>query len=245
MLTSLAIINCSTISDADVRRYAAAQNLQVQREFGAAWDRYATVFFSPKGATLPPGTWKIYIYDEPRNAGDAGALGHHALVRGTLIPIGYVFARLSQRSRETWTEITSHEVLETIADPWVNLSAMKGADIYPLEICDPVQGQDYEVDGVRLANFVTPNWFVEGMTGPFDHLHKLRRPFEVAPGGYAEVLRVTNGKLASQSVYGAKLAAWRKASRPWSRRDSRCRKVGIVHEKESKSDARPAARARR
>jgi hypothetical protein len=67
---------------------------------------------------------------------------------------------------ETWTVTLSHEALELIGDPEVNLlvagphpSNSKQDVFHWYEMCNAVQAETYEIDGVAVANFVLPLYF--------------------------------------------------------------------------------------
>ena len=64
----------------------------------------------------------------------AGALGYHEMSsRGT--PLGKVFAGLDMRLGTSWTVTLSHELLEMLADPWINWCAQsREGKIYALEV---------------------------------------------------------------------------------------------------------------
>ena len=81
------------------------------------------VEFLPRGELLTEGWWQISVTDNPDQA---GALGYHELTsRGT--PLGKVFAGLDLQSGGSWTVTLSHELLEMLADPWINWCA-QGSD---------------------------------------------------------------------------------------------------------------------
>ena len=114
--------------------------------------------FVGEGEQLPDGWWQISVTDNPDQA---GALGYHELTsRGT--PLGKVFAGLDLQSGASWTVTLSHELLEMLADPWINWCA-QGANgkIYALEVCDAVEADKlgYDIDGVLVSDFITPSWF--------------------------------------------------------------------------------------
>src|SRR5262249_42589876 len=63
----------------------------------------------------------------------------------------------------------SHEVLELIVDPMVSCFVPgpdpRGGDgtvLFAYEVCDPVERTSYQVDGVAVSNFVTPQYFSAG-----------------------------------------------------------------------------------
>jgi hypothetical protein len=78
----------------------------------------------------------------------------------------------------------SHEYVETRIDPYADWWAgYDGKKMVALEACDPVQGDSYEIDGIKVASFVGPRWF-RGGVGPYDYLSKLSAPLTMSPGGY-------------------------------------------------------------
>jgi len=58
-------------------------------------------------------------------------------------PLGKVFAQFDIRNGASWTVTFSHELLEMLADPWINWCAI-GSDsrAYALEVCDPVEADE-------------------------------------------------------------------------------------------------------
>ena len=105
----------------------------------------------------------VYLVDE---ANIAGALGYHDL-NNAEVPVGFVFTDLGD-----WTVTFSHEVLELIVDPTVNI-LVPGPDprapndpnawlLHTYEVCDAVERTEYVIDGIALSNFVTPMYFAEG-----------------------------------------------------------------------------------
>jgi hypothetical protein len=135
----------------------------------------------------------LYLWDTV-NVDDA--LGYHDLNhRG--IPFGFVFTELSKALDEPWSATLSHEALELIADPEVNLLVMgphpaePGRDVFHwYEMCDAVQAETYAIDSVEVSNFVLPLYFTGGNEpgGRNDFLGRTKgralSSFSVNPGGY-------------------------------------------------------------
>jgi hypothetical protein len=104
----------------------------------------------------------LYLWDEV-DVDDA--LGYHELnFRG--VPYGFVFRKLSERLKENWTVTFSHEALEMIGDPEVNLLVAgphpenaKKEVFHWYEMCDAVQAETYIIDGIEVSNFVLPLYF--------------------------------------------------------------------------------------
>jgi len=125
------------------------------------------------------------------------ALGYHDR-NNHGIPFGFVFTELSKQLGENWTVTLSHEALELIGDPEVNLlvagphPANPKQDVFHwYEMCDAVQAESYDIDGVAVSNFVLPLYFTgsEEVGGRNDFLGRLYsgktlRSFSVNPGGY-------------------------------------------------------------
>src|SRR4051812_47493020 len=133
----------------------------------------------------------LYIRNE-QNAELDGV--HEATVAG--IAYGTVFLEVSRDVKEDWTVTLSHEALELIADPEVNLLVQgphpteRRKVFHWFEMCDAVQGETYEMDGVLVSNFVLPLYFTSSdeRGGRNDFLgtqHEARtlRSFSVNPGG--------------------------------------------------------------
>jgi len=114
-------------------------------------------------------------WSQAENAFGTWTRGFHFLVPGCNFPIGHVIVTDDKdQIRNDWTTTLSHEILEMIANPHVNLRVhaphpdpqerSRNKRVYVhREVCDPVQDDKdgYEVDGVRMANFVLPLYFLE------------------------------------------------------------------------------------
>lgn len=155
---------------------------------------------------------KVIIRDR---SDEAGALGYH-FKDG--LPITYIFAKDDIEDSGEYTSTLSHELLEMIADPGVNLYArgpvkLKGETRPRMgwvsyEVCDPVEGNLYDIDGVKVSNFVTPEYFeAEHKRGSlqFDFLNVVDRPFQVAAGGYLDVMVASRWR----TLWGRKAASKR------------------------------------
>jgi len=197
---NIAIINaCTVLTNNQIHDTIPALQKQIERDFAPSWGINAELTFVPKGSTGNSAFWWLAIVDDPDIA---DALGYHDLTPAGL-PMGKVFAALDQRLHLQWTVTASHELLEMLADPDVNLSAFvqtggNTGTFYSYEVCDPCEedGQGYQIDGIQVSDFVFPAWF-EGFRGPgstqFDQCKHINAPFELLPGGYSLVLDVPSG----------------------------------------------------
>ncbi len=81
------------------------------------------------------------------------------------------------------TKTLSHEILEMLADPWVNRWTLTRhswnlfeGEIFKHEICDPVSGSTYLIDGVRVSDLVYPSFYRAGSKGPWDYVGIVTAP---------------------------------------------------------------------
>jgi hypothetical protein len=93
-------------------------------------------------------------------------------------------------------------------DPYLNLWANGPDGFYPVEVCDPVQNDSYEIDGVAVSNFVTKRYYdpLAPKRSQFDWMRKLKAPFTMTEGGYQQIRK--NGDL--QTRYGARYPDWKR-----------------------------------
>lgn len=216
----IAVVNKSTlVSEADAKLMTKAVALQVRRDFAPAWEiKVPRVKYAKTDVDLAPDYLRVVLFDD---SDAAGALGYHD--DG---PDGRPYARVFCRDSIKYSGVLqgvysvavvlSHEVLELIGDPQVNLwaDAPNGVS-YAYEVCDPVQGDSYDVDvngvAVSVSNFVTPAWF-DGIPVPgskFDQLGKVDGSFKMADGGYT--ISRSHGQ---ESVnYAADFPDWKKAAK--------------------------------
>lgn len=194
---------------------------QVQLHAAPVWGQLPIpVVYAADESTAPPGSWVIAVLDD---SDQAGALGWHTQSQGDLI-FGRVFAAPVLDHQGTVlsgslsvSAVLSHEVLETLVDPHINLWAddLRG-HAYAYEVGDPVESDSYEitvhgVGPVAVSSFVTPHWFdpQADLTDRFDWLGKVTAPFQMTKGGYVVVR--TEGK--EQQHFGEVYPEWKKTAK--------------------------------
>lgn len=193
MTIKIAVINDSNVlTDAEVSQAVAPLQKQITDHAGPAWGISATLRFIPKGSKPDPDEWWLAILDD---SDQAGALGYHDLTDQGL-PLSKVFAKSDMTFGDSWTVTCSHELLEMLVDPNINLTVLeeddKGARLYAYEVCDACEADQfgYEIDSIRVSDFVYPAWFesfrTKGST-QFDYRGEIQAPFELLPGGYIGV----------------------------------------------------------
>jgi hypothetical protein len=210
----ISVINHSygRIKDEELEFAIRAINRQIAEDFEPYWSFGATLRLEGRSRKQPRkqiladmrGEAVIYVWNE---ADVEDALGYHNRNnRG--IPYGFVFAELSTKLGEGWTVTLSHEALEMVADPENNLYVLGSHPerpnlnvFYWYEMCDAVQDETYEIDQIKVSNFVLPLYFTssEERGGRNDFLSrkyhgKTLKSFGVNPGGYVGFFNLRTGK---------------------------------------------------
>jgi len=187
-MLQIAVINESTaMADGDVQGMIPAFSTQWNKDLNAVWGVGAATFaLNSKQHAPPSGSWWVVFLD---NSDQANALAYHDLTNEGL-PISKVFIKTIQADKASVSVGASHEICEMAVDPWLN-SAYQDPEgtFWAGEICDPVEDDQYgyDVGGVRLTDFVTPNWFGhKNAVGDIDLRGHATGAFEVLTGGYAQ-----------------------------------------------------------
>ena len=186
----VSIINqCTVLTDVQVQPVVNALQVQVHRDFAPAWGIDAELIFVPKGHTPDPTTWWLVLLDD---SDQAGALGYHE-VTPTGLPIGKVFAKTDIDYKLKWSVTASHELLEMLSDPDINLTTFLqvsnyGGYLYAYENCDSVEDDAYayNINGVDVSDFVLPIYFQPSIPATkWDFCGHLKGPVpQMLPGGY-------------------------------------------------------------
>lgn len=235
------------LSDIEVQEAIRAINRQISDDFFPYWSLGATLRLEGKSSTSPDqqdpadmrGDAVLYLWNE---TDVPGALGYHDRNnRG--IPFGFVFTDLVAEVGESWTVTLSHEALELVADPEVNLLVMGPHPANPnqvvfhwYEMCDAVQAETYRIDGIEVSNFVLPLYFTGGeeMGGRNDflsaaHAGATLQSFNVNPGGYVGFFNPQTGNHETFSMRNDAEAARRieiKGAAEAARRGGRHKELG-------------------
>ena len=135
------------------------------------------------------GAWTMVFLD---NADVKDAEGYHDIKKDGL-PLSKVFVVPTIEQGDKVSVTACHELAEMLVDPSANLwSDGPRGTIWAYEVCDPVEEDEFEIHGIPMSDFVTPAYFElfrlkQRKTTPYDYLDKLKKPFSLRPGGYADV----------------------------------------------------------
>lgn len=188
----VAILNRSSAVD-DEEAHAITTALQKQMsDFREAWNIDAKLNFVPKNKTTGwENKWNLVLLD---NSDQANALGYHDLTPEGL-PLGKVFAATDKQYGAKVGVTASHELLEMLLDPYINLvveDTNRGVFV-AYEACDAVEADElgYDINGVQVSDFVLPDFF-NPLAGSYkgaqySHLSNVHAPFQLAAGGYESV----------------------------------------------------------
>ena len=229
MISKVSLINKSTVlTSSDMTAIAMACNLQVSRDLSPAWGRLPlTVEYAPVEGAVPASAAKVYMWDYTDSP---GALGYHDETM-----FGRVYANIFVRTIQSYglatlfnnldptnitvSSVTSHEVLELIGNPYVDLWAdgteLDGCSEYAYELCDAVEANTYQIiiqlpkankttvaTKVSVSNFLYPQYFDTATPArtKIDQMGLLSTPYTMTSGGYM-ILRDTSGN--EIEVFGA------------------------------------------
>lgn len=198
MTQVVAVKNLSTaVSDEEVQTAMAALQIQINRDFSPIWGIGASLEFHTKSAKIPVSSYIMNVFD---NADQAGALGYHDLGSNGQ-PLGKVFAKTTIDYGDLFSVTFSHEMLEILVDPNINLMALDESSgrAYMYEVCDAVEDDSlgYDINGTTVSDFVLPGWFepLHALkTEKFAFHNKVKGPFHLLPGGYIGYLDLTTGQ---------------------------------------------------
>jgi hypothetical protein len=206
----VAVINaCSALTDRQVRVAVKALQAQVDKHFAPAWGIDADLVVVPRGVPPPPRHWWLTLVDHSKHA---QVLGLHDLSDEGL-PQSKVFAKSDMESGHHWTVTTSHELLEMLVDPDVQLTTFiqtgaHAGTLYAYEICDPCQSDRfaYRIDGIPVSDFLYPSWFEQFRAADpetvFDYRQHIDGPFHLLNGGYIDVYHLGSGGWTQQFPAG-------------------------------------------
>jgi len=224
----IALINESTLDgvapsiDAMLPAIASQWNSDLAPAWGLRRARFDLV---PQGHAPRAGAWWVVFLDD---SDQAQALAYHDLTNEGM-PISKVFAKTVAQAGASLSVAATHEICEMAVDPWLNSAYQdRHGTFWAGEVCDPVEADryGYEIGGVLVTDFVTPNWFAhKASLREVDFKGHASERFEVLAGGYAQRWDPDQGWL---QVTGASAQSDLLAMNPprGSRRERRAR-VGV------------------
>lgn len=204
----------------DFDRLITAMQIYVDRHIVPVWNTPAKL---RKTSDFVKGAWAMVFLDD---ADAPGALAYHDLTPDGL-PLAKIFVRTTLRNHDLVSVSASHELVEMLVDPAINLLST-GPDrkaVYAYESADPVEAKSFPVNGIPMSDFVYPSYF-EVFHRPrsvrFDHMGAVAKPFQILSGGYQIILK--NGKWRQIFASAAKKKRFGKEDRRGHRSEQRKRR---------------------
>jgi hypothetical protein len=226
MIISVINLTKGKFSDEQVLRAIRAINRQIKEDFEPYWGFGGTLRLeghsnrkvNADNVADMRGDAILFLSDKAKEGEDGS---HGANDRG--IPHGVVYLH-PRMTYKMWTLAFSHEALELVADPEVNLLTLgphpdpkeKGRPVFHwYEMCDAVQEEMYEIDGVTVSNFVLPLYFTStdefdgrnDFLGTINGKNSTLKSFGVNPGGYINYYDPTLQEDCQYYAPGDKVAA--------------------------------------
>ena len=214
----IAVFNkASTPLGVDLDKLIAALQVYVDKHIVPVWATPATLV---KSTGFLKGAWAIVFLDD---ADQPGALAYHDLTPDGL-PVSKVFVRTTLDNGDLVSVSTSHELVEMLVDPAINLMTT-GPDpkaMYAYESADPVEDLSFNVNRIPMSDFVYPAYFEDfhkAGSVKFDHMGQVKKPFQVLKGGYQIVFK--SGKWTQVFASAAKKKLFKKEDRRGHRSEQR------------------------
>ncbi len=228
-LPTIACFNQATTPlGVDLDALIAAMQAYVTEHVAPVWGTPAKLI---KSTDFVKDAWAMVFLD---NADQPGALAYHDLTPDGF-PLSKVFVRTTIQNNDLVSVSASHELVEMLVDPAINMMTT-GPDlklVYAYESADPVEALSFAVKGIAMSDFVYPSYFEvfrKAGSTRFDHLNKVKKPFEILSGGYQIIFK--NGKWTQVTGSAAKKRRFAMEDRRGHRSESRGKKLKLTSSKE-------------
>jgi len=150
-LVTIAVLNPAAVSQPVLHRAEQAIEQQANTSLQRAWNTPRVRFTADPAATI---TITFASNAHTAVACDEQVVGCHWVTNNYGIEVE------TDADPKTLTSNLDHEIIETLVDP----------DTTGREICDPVEYNTYERDGIELSDFVLPAYYD---TLSFGHLDQM------------------------------------------------------------------------
>ena len=196
--TIVCINNASLELGCDFDRLIPTLQRFLDQCFAPAWGVSAKLV----QATKPrPGHWHMTFWNTPD---DDGAEGYHDITYKGL-PLAKVYVKYTLDNGDKVSTTACHELCEMLIDPAANLWVAGKRGIYwAYEVCDAVEDEEFQIDGIYMSDFVYPAYFEafrKRKSTQFDYMKKVTYPFQLLKGGYSQVF---HGRRSKEIDFGSK-----------------------------------------
>jgi hypothetical protein len=187
-IPTIACFNKATVDlGVDFDALITAMQMYIDQHVAPVWGTPARLV---KSNGFVKNAWAIVLLND---ADQPGALAYHDLTPDGF-PLSKVFVRTTLENDELVSVSASHELVEMLVDPAINLMSTGPAaeTMYAYESADAVEALSFDVNGIPMSDFVYPSFFEvfrkRGSTR-FDHMNRVKKPFEILAGGYQIIFK--------------------------------------------------------
>ena len=181
--TPVALVPYSSdlVDTRELLHVAAALQTQVARDLNPLWGVSGSVSAFRSLDDVPPSSTAVVIVK------NIPAAEHGFHLGSTGQPLALI------QYGDDWWVRASHELVELLCDPWgkrtvagPSLHDRQGEVDYLLEVSDPCQHVTYEINGVEVSDFVTPDYYdlAEVPGGRYSFTGAVTMPRQLLEGGY-------------------------------------------------------------
>jgi len=224
VVPTIACVNKSkTGLGVDFERLISALQKFLDQCFVPVWGTPAALVRARKPT---PGLWTMVILDDPDSP---DAEGYHDITwRG--LPLAKVFVKPTLDAGDLVSVTACHELCEMLIDPMATLWCEgPRSTLWAYEVCDAVEEETFEVDGVAMSDFVFPAYFdlfrlKKPRSAQYDYLDRVKRPFHILKGGYSDIRH--NRRVLEKFGSRDKAKRFALEDRRWHRSQFRKRRIG-------------------
>lgn len=228
-VSTIACFNKATVAlGVDFDLLIAAMQAYVNQYVAPVWGTPAKLI---KTTNLIKDAWAMVFLD---NADQPGALAYHDLTPSGL-PLSKVFVKTTLANGDLVSVSASHELVEMLVDPAINMmtTGPNATTMYAYESADPVEALNFNVKGIAMSDFVYPAYFEvfrKAGSVQFDHLDKVKKPFQILSGGYQIIFK--NGKWTQVFGSASKKKSFAREDRRGHRSETRGKNLKLSLNKE-------------
>jgi hypothetical protein len=196
------------LTPAILAQIAAAATIYLNRDVSSAWGGNYTVRAGAGAGDLQAGEIPFAILSTLPDA--PGAIAYHSddSAGNAQLFDGITLSDSLIGAGNSLSVAITHELAETAGDAACNAWRDDGqGNEFAQELCDAVEEQSYEIDGVAVSNFLLPSFFTPGAVGPYDFLSTNgggnvgpAGPMATTPGGYQIVRSAGQGEHQVQAI---------------------------------------------
>jgi hypothetical protein len=142
-----------------------------------------------KASSGKPGLWNMVLKDKVEHFKTSTTEGDHITWKG--MPLAKVYVEPTLLQKDLVSVTACHELCEMLVDPMATLWCEgPRSTMWAYEVCDAVEEETFDVDGITMSDFVFPSYFElfrlqHPGSAQYDYLKRVERPFQILKKGYS------------------------------------------------------------